>query len=451
MCQEAEPFVHFQCLFVGHDKIALVGKFGDCVSNRVIEAAVKGSKFVDGKLRVTLKRQSGDGLAQIAVIMDHFINAETKDKKFTTMQRCRHTYVLQAWINSASQAGNFTPCIGVFRLLGTQRANQLVKKHRHTVGQLPVGGSPQGALRHLGLAPCDQFVAVTRKKAVQEDLHGRGHKKVGEANESCFGGTEATIVAVVRDQCAVPHLRSISSTPRPVSRDLPAPQLPINRCPADSERACRLGDVTACIDHCFADECSLDVAQTRPMGARTDRVRAGVHRHQAVGALLAATQWPHSHTKARPEWHLYRIAAARGIEEHVQRQREEVIAVQCRNLSQQRLMQHLPCCGVGAGNSAFGIYAQQAFARFVFHRSGPCQVQQQFARVMPYQRVLYPARLLRRQMTQLGPLGHLHAGEVEHADAVALRPEQRCAGAAVDVGGVEEMFAAMQPHRLVLG
>ena len=153
----------------------------------------------------------------------------------------------------------------------------------------------------------------------------------------------------------------------------------------------------------------------------------------------------------RPDHNGTSTASPRRVEQHVQRQREQVVAVQRRELSQQRLMQHLPRGRIGAGDSAFGIDAQQAVTRFAFRRAGPRQMQQQFARVALHQRVLDAARRLRSQVPQFWPLGHLHAGEVEHADAVPLRPEERRASAAIDTGGVEEMFAAVQPDRLVLG
>jgi hypothetical protein len=67
------------------------------------------------------------------------------------------------------------------------------------------------------------------------------------------------------------------------------------------------------------------------------------------------------------------------------------------------------------------------------------------------QRVLDAARRLRDQVLQLGPLRRVDAGQVQHADAGAVGAEQRRAGAAVAAGVLEEVFAAVQPHRLQFG
>ena len=53
-------------------------------------------------------------------------------------------------------------------------------------------------------------------------------------------------------------------------------------------------------------------------------------------------------------------------------------------------------------------------------------------------------------MAQLGPFHRVDAGQVEHADTLAVRAEQRRARAAVDRRVVEEMFAPVQPHRAAL-
>jgi hypothetical protein len=53
-------------------------------------------------------------------------------------------------------------------------------------------------------------------------------------------------------------------------------------------------------------------------------------------------------------------------------------------------------------------------------------------------------------VAQLGPLIGQHAGEVEHAGQLRVGADDRRTGAAVDRGAVEEVFAAVQPHRVQL-
>ena len=71
--------------------------------------------------------------------------------------------------------------------------------------------------------------------------------------------------------------------------------------------------------------------------------------------------------------------------------------------------------------------------------------------LLQQQRVLDGAGRAVHQVAQLGPLGHVHTGQVEHADALALRVEQWGAGTAVAGVVVEEVLAPVQPHRLQLG
>ena len=84
--------------------------------------------------------------------------------------------------------------------------------------------------------------------------------------------------------------------------------------------------------------------------------------------------------------------------------------------------------------------------------AGPVQAQQQLVRAAP---AVSAFSMLRADCVtrclRAGRSATFDAGQVEHAHAVAVGPEQRRAGAAVDAGVVEEMFAPVQPHRLQLG
>jgi hypothetical protein len=192
----------------------------------------------------------------------------------------------------------------------------------------------------------------------------------------------------------------------------------------------------------------------RIIAVSTSRSRGRASAAGAPTALLPPPPWcgTHLHPQARPERHLERgIAAPGGIEHHVQRQREQVVEMQGVLVARQRLVQHLPGRRVGARDMALRIDAQQPLGGLAARAAGPGQVQQQLAGLAHHQRVLDAARGQRGQVAQFGSLDHLHAGQVEHAGAFALRIEEWRARAAVDAGVVEEVFAAVQPYRLQLG
>ena len=67
------------------------------------------------------------------------------------------------------------------------------------------------------------------------------------------------------------------------------------------------------------------------------------------------------------------------------------------------------------------------------------------------ERVLDAARRLHGKVRELRPLHGIDAGQVQHADTLAFRAEQGCAGAAVNAGVVEKMLAAVQPDRTQIG
>jgi len=72
-------------------------------------------------------------------------------------------------------------------------------------------------------------------------------------------------------------------------------------------------------------------------------------------------------------------------------------------------------------------------------------------RLLLQQRIFDRARRARREVAQLGALGHIDARQVEHAHAAPPGVEQRCAGAAVARVVLEKVLAAVQPYGLLLG
>ncbi|MCY1545167.1 hypothetical protein D9M68_810950 [compost metagenome] len=65
-----------QCLGVpvGRLALALAGVFGDGAGDGIVQAAVQGPEFIDTDLRAGFEGQVGDGLAQVTVVMHHFLN-----------------------------------------------------------------------------------------------------------------------------------------------------------------------------------------------------------------------------------------------------------------------------------------------------------------------------------------------------------------------------------------
>ena len=117
----------------------------------------------------------------------------------------------------------------------------------------------------------------------------------------------------------------------------------------------------------------------------------------------------------------------------------------------QRLGQQLAGQAVAAQHVAIGVQRQQAVGLAAQRAAGPVQVQQQRMGPLPQQGVFHGAGRPGHQVAQFGALGHVHAGQVQHADALPVGPEQRCARAAVAAVVVKEMLAPVQPHGLQFG
>jgi len=115
-----------------------------------------------------------------------------------------------------------------------------------------------------------------------------------------------------------------------------------------------------------------------------------------------------------------------------------------------QLRQQLAGRVIGRADVAVGIQGDQGIRVVAQRQARPVQAQQQLVRALQHQGILDAACRMGGQVTQLGPFGGFNAGEVQHADAAAVRAEQRRTGAAVDRGVVEEVFAAVQPDRVLL-
>ena len=74
----------------------------------------------------------------------------------------------------------------------------------------------------------------------------------------------------------------------------------------------------------------------------------------------------------------------------------------------------------------------------------------QLVQLLEQQGIFHGPGRPRHQVAQLGPLRHIHTGQVQHAYALTMRVEQRRACAAVAAVVIKEVLAPVQPHRLQL-
>ena len=111
----------------------------------------------------------------------------------------------------------------------------------------------------------------------------------------------------------------------------------------------------------------------------------------------------------------------------------------------------MPSHGVAAQNHAIFIQRQQTFAFLAQGAAGPVDMQQQGVGLGAQQPVFNRPGTAKCQVHQLRPLGHVNAGNVEHANALALWIEDRRPGAAISPKRLKKMLMLMQPHGRLLG
>ena len=59
---------------------------GDGMRDRIVEAPVEGAKLVRGDVRFLFDRQIGNGLADVAVAVDHLVDAESEAQQVAPVQ-----------------------------------------------------------------------------------------------------------------------------------------------------------------------------------------------------------------------------------------------------------------------------------------------------------------------------------------------------------------------------
>lgn len=63
---------------VGFNDVMFSAKGGDSMCNGIIKATIQRTEFVDRERRIALDREGGDDLAQVAVVVDHFVHGKSQ-------------------------------------------------------------------------------------------------------------------------------------------------------------------------------------------------------------------------------------------------------------------------------------------------------------------------------------------------------------------------------------
>jgi hypothetical protein len=90
--QEPDPLIGCRFVLAGHGRVALKAERGDRICDGVVQAAIQRSELVDGERRIALERQVGDGLAQIAVVVDILVDGDAQLQRFPPVRGCAHPH-----------------------------------------------------------------------------------------------------------------------------------------------------------------------------------------------------------------------------------------------------------------------------------------------------------------------------------------------------------------------
>lgn len=217
-------------------------------------------------------------------------------------------------------------------------------------------------------------------------------------------------------------------------------ELAVQRGAADAQRLRGLRHVATGLLHGLADHRGLHLP---------DRHTRVVRRAWFTGAaVLGGTRGQRTQAQAIAQRDIERrVAAPCGVKERLVGQSEQRVGVHVRAQARH----DLPCHAVGAADVAVGVQAEQRVCGAAQTVAGPVQAQQQLVPGGQHRRVFDLRGRLHHQVLELGALGHVHAGQVQHAHAAPLRVKQRCAGAGVVTVVEQKMLATVQPHRLQFG
>ena len=140
--QKPEALAAARGLLVEGGLIPSAPILGDGARNRVVQASVQRAEVIDADRRAELQRQIGDGLTDVAVVVDDLRHGEALKQQVVPMQhaRCRR-----------SPGSN---------MAGAQRVDQLIQEQRDAVIDLSLGRRGNRPGRHLRSAAADDLFPV---------------------------------------------------------------------------------------------------------------------------------------------------------------------------------------------------------------------------------------------------------------------------------------------------
>jgi hypothetical protein len=86
MGQKAELLSEVCRVLNGDTSVALGDELGHGIGDGVVEASVQRPELDDRERRVALDRQVGDGLAQVAVVMNHLVDGVAELQKLPAVR-----------------------------------------------------------------------------------------------------------------------------------------------------------------------------------------------------------------------------------------------------------------------------------------------------------------------------------------------------------------------------
>ena len=130
--------------------VAFAPVLGDRSGDRFVKAAIQDAKVVRADGRVRLHRQLGDGLTDVAIIVDHLRDGEALEQEVVTMLECGPPN-LRARAQTEAQGGD-----------------QLIQEHRHPVVDLTVGGRRHRSRGNLRPAAPDNLGPIDGDEFMQQ-------------------------------------------------------------------------------------------------------------------------------------------------------------------------------------------------------------------------------------------------------------------------------------------
>ncbi|HEX5863106.1 MAG TPA: hypothetical protein VF014_02395 [Casimicrobiaceae bacterium] len=165
--QKAQSFIKRLTPFIGNRKVALVGKFGDGIGDRVVQATVESPKFVDLDWRIVFECHVRYSLAEIAVIMNNLVNREPVLQQVVPVPRRSYAHLGQNLRSAARWAGDLATLHGLGRLFDLERLDKLLEEEWYSVFELRIGRLGRGPLSDLYPASIDQCSPLGSKEFMQ--------------------------------------------------------------------------------------------------------------------------------------------------------------------------------------------------------------------------------------------------------------------------------------------